>query len=60
MRYAVDTVRDDPGLLRDRLHAIAEEGGHIVSVIWQPARQVRLEDDTHSQNSGYVIVSEHN
>jgi hypothetical protein len=42
-RYAVDTVRDEPVRLRDQLDHIAAEGGRVVTVIWQPARQVALE-----------------
>jgi hypothetical protein len=60
-QYAVDTVRDEPARLRDQLDHIAAEGGRVVSVIWQPARQVMLEPGLppHEAASGYVIVSEH-
>jgi hypothetical protein len=56
-----DTVRDEPARLRDQLDHIAAEGGRVVSVIWQPARQVTLEPGLppHEVASGYVIVSEH-
>ncbi len=59
--YAVHTVRDEPARLRDQLDHIAAEGGRVVSVIWQPARQVMLEPglDPYEVTSGYVIVSEH-
>jgi hypothetical protein len=40
--YAVHTVRDEPVRLRDQLDHIAADGGRVVSVIWQPARQVTL------------------
>ena len=43
--YAVYTVRDEPVRLRDQLDHIAADGGTVVSVIWQPARQVRLNPD---------------
>ena len=38
-QYVVHTVRDEPVRLRDQLDHIAAEGGRVVSVIWQPARQ---------------------
>jgi hypothetical protein len=42
-QYAVHAVRDEPVRLRDQLDHIAADGGRVVSVIWQPARQVTLE-----------------
>ena len=60
-QYAVDTVRDEPVRLRDQLDHIAAEGGRVVSVIWQPARQVTLKPglSAYEVASGYVVVSEH-
>jgi hypothetical protein len=60
-QYAVYTVRDEPARLRDQLDHIAAEGGTVVSVIWQPARQVTLEPGLapYDVTSGYVIVTEH-
>ena len=60
-QYAVDTVRDEPVRLREQLDHIAAEGGRVVSVIWQPARQVTLEPglQPYEVASGYIIVSEH-
>jgi hypothetical protein len=60
-RYAVDTVRDEPVRLRDQLDHIAAEEGRVVSVIWQPARQVALEPGLppYEVASGYVVVSEY-
>jgi hypothetical protein len=60
-QYAVYTVRDEPARLRDQLDHIAAGGGRVVSVIWQPARQVTLEPglSPYEVTSGYVIVSEH-
>ena len=59
--YAVYTVRDEPARLRDQLDHIAAEGGMVISIIWQPARQVTLEPGLapYEVTSGYVIVSEH-
>ena len=60
-QYAVHTVRDEPVRLRDQLDHIAAGGGTVVSVIWQPARQVTLEPGLapYDVTSGYVIVSKH-
>ncbi len=60
-QYAVHTVRDEPVRLRDQLDHIAASGGRVVSVIWQPARQVTLEPglSPYEVASGYVVVSEH-
>ena len=60
-QYAVYTVRDEPARLWDQLDHIAAEGGTVVSVIWQPARQVTLEPGLapYDVTSGYVIVCEH-
>ena len=60
-QYEVHTVRDEPVRLRDQLDHIAAEGGRVVSVIWQPARQVALEPGLppYDVASGYVVVSEH-
>jgi hypothetical protein len=60
-QYAVHTVRDEPVRLRDQLDHIAAGGGTVVSVIWQPARQVTLEPGlaAYEVASGYVVVSEH-
>jgi hypothetical protein len=59
--YAVHTVRDEPVRLRDQLDHIAAERGKVVSVIWQPARQVTLEPRLPSYEvaSGYIMISEH-
>ena len=38
---------------------IAEEGGRVVSVTWQPSRTVTRAGSTASVDSGFTIVSEH-
>jgi hypothetical protein len=60
-RDAVDTVRDEPVRLQDGLDHIAAEEGRVVSVIWQPARQVALEPGLppYEVASGYVVASEY-
>ena len=59
-RYAVDSVRDDQGALLNRLTQIAAEGGRVVSITWQPQRQVfiEIEDRQIGVDSGFTVVSE--
>ena len=57
-RYTVDMVRDDTGLLHDRLQEIANEG-RVISVIWQPARHIVIGNRETNPQSGYIIVSEY-
>jgi hypothetical protein len=52
-------VRDDAGLLRDRLQEIADEDGRVISVIWQPARHIVIGNREINPQSGYIIVSEY-
>ena len=59
IKYAVDGCRDDQGALLNTLHRISEEGGRVVSVTWQPEREIRIDGATVKQSSGYTIVSEH-
>ena len=58
IRYAVDGVRDDQGALRDTLHEIAEEGGRVISITWQPQRDVRTDAGGAQVLSGFTVVSE--
>jgi hypothetical protein len=58
-RYIVTTTEDDPAILQNRLGEIAEEGGRVISVTWQPSRTVNIGGDTASVFSGYTIVSEY-
>ena len=60
IRYAVDSVHDDQGALLNRLTQIAEDGGPVVSITWQPQRQVFIEiEDRHiGVDSGFTVVSE--
>jgi hypothetical protein len=59
IRYAVDAVRDDQGALRDRLHQIARSDGRVVSITWQPRRDIQTEQGTSLALSGFTIVSEY-
>jgi hypothetical protein len=58
-KYAVDTSQDDPDALRDCLHRVAEAGGRIISVTWQPNRPAQQGSKVANLASGYTIVSEH-
>ncbi len=55
IRYAVDGVHDDQGALRDRLSEIAEEGGRVISITWQPER---LRENGTSISAGFTVVTE--
>ena len=59
IKYAVSGCRDDQGALRNSLYHISEEGGRVVSITWQPEREIRSDGATVKQSSGYTIVSEH-
>lgn len=58
-RYAVDGVRDDHGALMNRLHEIAEGGGRVVSITWQPERYSKLPNGGTNLSAGYTVVSEY-
>jgi hypothetical protein len=59
--YQVSMVPDEPVRLRDRLDELASENSKIISIIWQPTRQIRVDHDAtpYEALSGYVIISEH-
>jgi hypothetical protein len=57
--YSVTLAGDDPMLLQTALGEIAEEGGRVISVTWQPSRTVTRAGSTASVDSGFTIVSEH-
>jgi hypothetical protein len=57
--YSVTLAGDDPMLLQTALSEIAEEGGRVISVTWQPSRTVTRAASTASVDSGFTIVSEH-
>ena len=53
-RYSVDLVADDVARLREKLDKIADEGGHVVSIMWQPSRG----GPNHLMiDAGYVLVA---
>jgi hypothetical protein len=58
-RYSVTTTDDDPAILQNRLREIAEEGGRVINVTWQPSRTVNIGGNTASVFSGYTVVSEY-
>jgi hypothetical protein len=59
-KYGVDECEDDIDKLRRCLDRIAEEGGRIVTVVWQPSRNVQDDPGTTMPvQSGYIVVYEH-
>ncbi len=56
MRYKVDKIYDDPEPLQARLDAICEDGGEVVSVMWQPGCSTHF-GETIFTPSFYVVVS---
>jgi hypothetical protein len=58
-QYAVDGVRDDQGALLNKLTEIARSGGRVVSVTWQPQRDVRTDRGGATISSGFTVVSEY-
>ncbi len=59
IQYAVDYARDDEGALLRTVTEIAKEGGRVVSVTWQPERNVTVEGANIMKSSGYTVVSEY-
>ena len=59
IRYAVDSARDDEGALLRKVTEIAKEGGRVISVTWQPERNVTIEGAGIMRSSGYTVVSEY-
>ncbi len=59
IKYAVYGCRDDQEALLRALHRISEEGGRVVSVTWQPKREIQSDGTTVKLSSGYTVVSEH-
>lgn len=54
--YAVDEVRDEAGALGDVLQRVADDGGRVVSVTWQPEREPA---GGIAKPAGYTVVSEY-
>jgi hypothetical protein len=54
--YEVAQAEDHPEKLADRLNAIAEEGGRVITVMWTPQRALGVVGRT--VESGYTIVWE--
>ena len=57
--YKVISVEDDAKLLQDALDRISEDQGVVVTVVWQPARQVTVAGETKPVDSGYVVVADY-
>ena len=54
--YKVISVEDDPKLLQEALDQVSEDEGVVVSVLWQPSREVRVGGVTKQASSGYTII----
>jgi hypothetical protein len=62
LRYSVETCIDNPASLQVRLDEVTEANGRVLSVIWQPQREVPSVDFPEARfttDSGYVIVVEY-
>ncbi|KUL94312.1 hypothetical protein DK26_14955 [Bosea sp. WAO] len=57
--YKVISVEDDAKLLQEALDQISEDQGVVVTVIWQPAREITVGGETKKANSGYVVVADY-
>jgi hypothetical protein len=57
--YTVTPADDDPMVLQNHLNRIAEKGGRVISVTWQPSRTVTIDGSTASVPSGFTIVWEY-
>ena len=56
--YKVIAVEDDAALLQAALDKISDDSGVVVSVIWQPSRQVTISGKETSVASGYVVIAD--
>lgn len=56
--YKVITVEDDTTLLQAALDKISDDEGVLVSMTWQPARQVTVAGQQKDVASGYVLVAD--
>ena len=60
MAYFVGKADDAHEALQDRLDSIANEGGRVISVIWEPRRFRTFAGRTAQEGPGYTIVWEAN
>lgn len=56
--YKVISVEDDVEALQAALDKISDDSGVVVSVVWQPARRVKVGGRESEVNSGYVVVAD--
>ncbi|SFP86750.1 hypothetical protein SAMN03159463_05027 [Mesorhizobium sp. NFR06] len=63
LRYGVETCPDDASILHLKLSEIADNGGRVLNVIWQPEREVinreHMDEVRLPVPAGYVIISEY-
>lgn len=59
-RYEVEVCADDVKDLRSMLARLARENGRLISVIWQPRRNIVGNGGRTSETqSGYVVITEY-
>lgn len=58
-QYSAIVCQDHPESLEDCLQDLANEGGRIISVTWQPKREVVHDGNKIEVPSGYTVISEH-
>ena len=58
MAYFVGKVADTHEALQDKLDSIAQQGGRVISVMWEPKRPITIAGKTIQEDSGYTIVWE--
>jgi hypothetical protein len=59
MAYVVSRAGDAHEALQDRLDSIANQGGRVISVTWEPRRRIIIVGRiTEEQDPGYTIVWE--
>jgi hypothetical protein len=56
--YKVISVEDDVEALQAALDKISDDSGVVVSVVWQPARRVKVGGTESQRESGYVVVAD--
>jgi hypothetical protein len=52
MAYLVSKADDTHEALQDKLDSIAQQGGRVISVIWEPKRPIIIAGTTIQQDSG--------
>jgi hypothetical protein len=56
--YTALECGDDLDLLQKTLTKVAEAGGRVISVTWQPARTLRAGSNPYQHPGGFTIIVE--